>query len=363
MKPNFLALTFSLLFLGGGLSAKLPVIFDAGNSNCPAGSLQYTQKDPIDIAFTSHDSIYRDECYASGFFYQKFQDPELIPGEPYSVYLHFAELFFGNVNPGGGGTGSRVFDIAINGYTVLKSLDIYSMAGANAALVFRCTAIAQEDNSIEFVFTSSANNSSVAAIEIRRLGEATAFSPDVPILDLGLPGTIEWGNFASGVNSKAQVHLAWTTTREQYSQGFYVQMAERGKPFSKIGYVPASGNAMGDYEFETSPLDEGVYYFRIVHTDFTGGQRISPTQEVKVDVASYLPEVKTDGTTTSIELEFKDFQPVKGILFTINGTKAGETVFEPGVPWQLPAGQHPAGVYLLRLESRTSSEWVKLRLP
>ncbi len=55
----------------------------------------------------------------------------------YSVNLYFSENWFGPGNPGGGGVGSRTFDILVNGVMVRKQFDILRESGANnrAAIV------------------------------------------------------------------------------------------------------------------------------------------------------------------------------------------------------------------------------------
>jgi len=53
----------------------------------------------------------------------------------YSVTLHFAETYWGLDNPGGGGVGTRVFDVLCNGIALLRNFDIYKEAGGSRALV------------------------------------------------------------------------------------------------------------------------------------------------------------------------------------------------------------------------------------
>jgi hypothetical protein len=53
----------------------------------------------------------------------------------YAVTLHFAETYWGGENPGGGGVGSRVFEVLGNGIALIRNLDIYKEAGADRALV------------------------------------------------------------------------------------------------------------------------------------------------------------------------------------------------------------------------------------
>ncbi|HLY63395.1 MAG TPA: malectin domain-containing carbohydrate-binding protein [Terriglobia bacterium] len=81
---------------------------------------------------------------------QTTADPDLYDGErfgnfdyaipvdkgKYAVKLHFAETYFGPASPGGGGVGSRVFDIYSNGVALLRNFDISKDAGGpNRALV------------------------------------------------------------------------------------------------------------------------------------------------------------------------------------------------------------------------------------
>ena len=53
----------------------------------------------------------------------------------YAVALHFAETYWGRENPGGGGPGSRVFDVFCNGTALLRNLDIYKEVGADRPLI------------------------------------------------------------------------------------------------------------------------------------------------------------------------------------------------------------------------------------
>lgn len=50
------------------------------------------------------------------------------PGK-YTVKLYFCEHFFGPNEPGGGGAGSRVFDVYSDGTTLLKNFDVFKEAG------------------------------------------------------------------------------------------------------------------------------------------------------------------------------------------------------------------------------------------
>jgi hypothetical protein len=51
----------------------------------------------------------------------------------YDVTLYLAETYWGPENPGGGGRGSRVFDVYGNGVALVRGLDVYAAVGANRA--------------------------------------------------------------------------------------------------------------------------------------------------------------------------------------------------------------------------------------
>lgn len=89
------------------------------------------------------------------------------PGK-YQVTLHFAETYFGPDNPGGGGEGSRIFDVYANNRRILHNFDIFKEAGGeNRALVKTFTGLepnAQGQLVLDFV--PSVNYACVSAIEV-----------------------------------------------------------------------------------------------------------------------------------------------------------------------------------------------------
>lgn len=94
--------------------------------------------------------------------------PNLVVGHTYTVRLHFAEVYFGTGNPGGGGVGSRKFNVSLNGTQVLTNFDILSIAGApNKANVQKFTITPTSSGQIVINFTAgSANYPKCCAIEI-----------------------------------------------------------------------------------------------------------------------------------------------------------------------------------------------------
>jgi hypothetical protein len=86
--------------------------------------------------------------------------PGLTAGKAYTVALDWAELSFQ-------AAGSRVFNVAINGSTVLSSFDVYAQVGYKKALQKQFTATANSSGQIVIAFTQGgADNPFVSGIEV-----------------------------------------------------------------------------------------------------------------------------------------------------------------------------------------------------
>lgn len=53
----------------------------------------------------------------------------------YRVTLHFAESYWGPISPGGGGVGTRIFDVYCNGIALLRNFDMLKEAGQHTQIV------------------------------------------------------------------------------------------------------------------------------------------------------------------------------------------------------------------------------------
>jgi Malectin domain len=109
-------------------------------------------------------------------------DPELFGGERfghfsytipvdargrYTLVLHFAEFYFGEQLPGGGGVGSRVFHVFCNGQTLLRDFDIYKEAGSLKVVTKTFPGIQPSaQGKINLTFEPVANNATISAIEV-----------------------------------------------------------------------------------------------------------------------------------------------------------------------------------------------------
>jgi hypothetical protein len=89
------------------------------------------------------------------------------PRDTYTANLYFAETYFGPDGPGGGGIGSRVFNVSCNGVMLLQNFDIFREAG-------RCHALMKSFHGLKpnaqgkllFWFDPVVNYASIFAIEV-----------------------------------------------------------------------------------------------------------------------------------------------------------------------------------------------------
>ena len=114
--------------------------------------------------------------------------------------LHFCETFFTT-------TGSRVFNVGINGTQVLTNFDIVAASGGqNIANIQQFTAAANSSGQFVITFTSVTNNALISGIEIDQIaptsctsicidsGSTTAVSPFVADVNFSGGATISHAN-------------------------------------------------------------------------------------------------------------------------------------------------------------------------
>jgi hypothetical protein len=85
----------------------------------------------------------------------------------YTVVLHFVEFYFGPQLPGGGGVGSRIFNVSCNGRTLLEDFDVYK-EGGNMRVVTKTFANIKPSpqGKINLTFEPVINNATISGIEI-----------------------------------------------------------------------------------------------------------------------------------------------------------------------------------------------------
>jgi hypothetical protein len=134
--------------------------------------------------------------------------PGLTAGAPYTVTLSFAETWFTSA-------GQRVFNIGVNGASVLKNFDIFSAAGARNTVVTKSfPATASATGTVTIGLTAVTNNAVVSAIEIASAAVATPTPTATPAATPPPSGTllINAGGAAAGTFTTDQnfATSSWT---------------------------------------------------------------------------------------------------------------------------------------------------------
>ena len=97
----------------------------------------------------------------------------------YNVTLHFAEIYWGATGGGPGGPGLRVFDVIIEGITVLDDFDINVEAGVPETLLTRTFPVTMTDGVLNMSWDAAGadgvDQPKVSAIEI--IGNTTSSAP------------------------------------------------------------------------------------------------------------------------------------------------------------------------------------------
>jgi hypothetical protein len=123
-----------------------------------------------DMAGTVDDQLFRGSVYTSGGNSILSCTVPNVPDGTHTLTLLFGETYFGPGCPGGGGVGSRVFDIKIEGAVLESEVDIYSEGGCvtsepEATPITRTFEIAVTGGSLE-IELGTVGNAIISAISI-----------------------------------------------------------------------------------------------------------------------------------------------------------------------------------------------------
>jgi len=176
----------ALVQINAGGHAVSPFVADTDFNNGNEFSTA-TAVSTAGVTNAAPEAVYQSVRYAPSFTYII---PGLASGSSYTVRLHFAELTFS-------GSGERVFNVAINGTSVLNNFDVYATAGGeNKALVEQFTATADALGQISISFTKgSADNPEVSGIEI--LGSGTLGASPSDVLEINTGSSVAVPPFAA----------------------------------------------------------------------------------------------------------------------------------------------------------------------
>lgn len=185
-------------------------IADSGSTN---GSVFATS---MPIRGTATPFLYQSERWSSGLLSYQFT----LPNGNYTVRLKFAEIYF--TQPG-----QRVFDILINGVTMLAGFDPLAAAGATLTAVDRSFPVGVSNGQLNLTLRPVISNPKISAIEIVPQtvdvnvfpvvasvtgGQTQQFTADGPVTWSLNPPTGAGSIDASGLYTAPTVSVAGTAT-------------------------------------------------------------------------------------------------------------------------------------------------------
>ena len=191
--------------------------------------------------------------------------PEMHWSFPVTNGLYEARLLFADIYSGTQGPGLRVFDVAIEGTTVLDNYDIYAAVGGYTGTMKSFT-ITVSDGSVDIDFLHVVENPAIKGIEIRQVSTAGYLSPSpsqlnfgsvpvggtsppqsVTLTNLGQPGEPSITITGVSVNGPYSHDLAPQTLAPGQSVGFDLR-------FSPTSSGPASGAVTITHDGTNTPL-------------------------------------------------------------------------------------------------------------
>jgi hypothetical protein len=160
--------------------------FSAGNAFATSSTI-------TDTVNPSQAPLYKSVRYGN------FQYQFSVPNGTYTVNLKFAEVYWTS-------TGQRVFNVAINGSTVLSNFDIVAAAGGTLTAVDKAFTVAAT-STITIQFTSVVDSASINAIEI--------LSGSAPVSVSVAPSTVtltasQTQAFTATVTNTTNTAVTWT---------------------------------------------------------------------------------------------------------------------------------------------------------
>ncbi len=233
--------------------------FSAGNQFSSGATISTTG-----VTNAAPAAVYQDVRWAASFNYTL--SGGLTSGTSYVVRLHFVELSFTQA-------GSRLFNVAINGTSVLSNFDIFATSGGqNRALVKEFNATANASGQIVVSFTAgSADNPSIAGIEVWT-------QPVIPTAPTSLTAT----------GSTSTVGLVWNPVSGATTYNVYRGTSAGGESATPL----ATGVTSVNYT-DNAVTNGTTYYYKVAAVNSAGTSPMS-------NEASALPHVVAPAAPASL---------------------------------------------------------------
>ena len=246
------------------------------------------------ISNTEDDEIYQSERYYGSNLIYTFTS---MTNTFYDVTLHFAEIFFSS-------SGSRVFDIDIQGITVLQDLDIYDTVGHDAALELTYEAIEVTNGELVIELAKQTENPKISGIEIvQRIVEDSAIyelfinsggystdftdsSGDVWVVD---------NYYSSGGTGGTSVISTAVTISDTSSQAVYQHARITNDNLDSVVYsIPVDESGVFDITLYFAEIVESAANARVMNIEIEG-----------TEVRSGFDIFATVGANTATSLSFE----------------------------------------------------------
>jgi len=199
---------------------------DGGSDWTQPGSTSGVSVSGETSPYSTGDSITLDGTVPSGTPSAVFQselyadqqwDFDVTSGQAYEVRLYFAETYQTSSN-------QRVFDVSLEGETVLNDYDIYADVGHDVG-VMKSYTVTPEDGQIDVDLTTETNNAKISAIEIIKAEP----QPDT----LSGPSSVDFGTVVTGDSSTETVTVT--------------NLGSDGDPNIDISGISVSGSDADDF--------------------------------------------------------------------------------------------------------------------
>lgn len=216
----------------------------------------FTQE--VTVTGTTDEDLFKSERFANTL---RFHVPGMEPGI-YAIELYFAETFHT-------ASDQRVFDVAIEGTTVLDDYDIFDAAGGgDIAIVETFDDVSVTDGILNITLTRSTGSATINAIAITSVSPVANedFTPG-----LELPGTHQLGAaYPNPFNPQTQFNLSVAQT-QRVSIGVYNVLGQRVATLFR-GTVAAQQNHA--FRFDAASLPGGIYLIQVRGEHFLETQQV-----------------------------------------------------------------------------------------
>jgi Secretion system C-terminal sorting domain len=224
-------------------------------------------------------------------------------------------------------------------------------------------------------FVSNACRSSIATTTMYSFGPFTVLTCSGPIQLAWLGKTnatcggtsCETGNITLPVdftmirakNQESKVMIDWTTASETNNDFFTIERSGDGRNFETIGEINGAGNSSHEitYTFTDAHPVPGINYYRIKQTDYDGQFSYSEIRSVRhkgLSNVSVTPRTTEDRLYITTELD--DYSIT---IYNVAGQQVKRMV-DMSQDQNISIETLNAGVYFIKINSRTESETVKV---